>query len=114
MVLSVASVAGLMMLCWPLLLRVTPESRVDPPFLFLALLPVVIAVVLAELSEGGLDPRVLAILGVLSAVNAILRGVSAGTGGVELVVLPADPRRPGLRSRLRLRARAAPRCSPRR
>ena len=27
----------------------------------------------------------LAILGVLSAVNAILRGVSAGTGGVELV-----------------------------
>ena len=57
----------------------------DPPFLFLALLPVVIAVVLAEISEGGLDPRVLAILGVLSAVNAILRGISAGTGGIELV-----------------------------
>ena len=74
-----------MMLIWPLLVRVTPESRVDPPFLFLALLPVVIAVVLAELSEGGLDTRVLAMLGVLSAVIAILRGVSAGTGGVELV-----------------------------
>ena len=74
-----------MMLVWPLLVRVTPESRVDPPFLFLALLPVVIAVVLAELSEGGLDTRVLAMLGVLSAVVAILRGVSAGTGGVELV-----------------------------
>ena len=59
-------------------------ERVDPPFLFLALLPVVIAVVLAELNEGGLDPRVLAILGVLSAANAILRGISPGQAGVEL------------------------------
>ena len=85
LVLAVASIAGLMMLIWPLLVRVDEPTRVDPPFLFLALLPIVIAVVLAEVSEGGLDPRVLAILGVLSAVNAILRGVSAGTGGIELV-----------------------------
>jgi energy-coupling factor transport system substrate-specific component len=83
-VLAVASVAGLMMLCWPLLLKVHPGDRIDPPFLFLALLPVVIAVVLAELNEGGLDPRVLAVLGVLSAVNALLRGVSPGIAGVEL------------------------------
>ena len=83
-VLTVASVAGLAMLCWPLLLRVHDTSRVDPPFLFLGLLPVVLAVVLAELNEGGLDPRVLAILGVLSAANAILRGLSPGTAGVEL------------------------------
>jgi energy-coupling factor transport system substrate-specific component len=83
-VLGVASLAGLMMLCWPLLVRVSPGERVDPPFLFLGLLPVLIAVVLAELNEGGLDPRVLAILGVLSAVNAILRGISPGTAGVEL------------------------------
>jgi energy-coupling factor transport system substrate-specific component len=41
--------------------------------------------VLAEVSEGGLDPRVLAVLGVLSAVNAVLRGRSPGTAGVELV-----------------------------
>src|SRR5690349_12500029 len=74
------------MLCWPLLVQVDPgTTRVDPPFLFLALLPVVIAVVLAEVSEGGLDPRVLAVLGVLSAINAVLRGISAGTAGVELV-----------------------------
>lgn len=85
LVLAVASIAGLMMLIWPLLLRVDDQTRVDPPFLFLALLPIVIAVVLAEVSEGGLDPRVLAILGVLSAVNAIMRGISAGTGGIELV-----------------------------
>ncbi len=85
LVLTVASLGGLMMLIWPLLVRVTPETRVDPPFLFLVLIPVVITVVLAEVSEGGLDTRVLAMLGVLSAVIAILRGISAGTGGVELV-----------------------------
>ena len=84
-VLGVASIAGLMMLGWPLLVQVPEQAHVDPPFLFLLLLPVVIAVVLAEISEGGMDPRVLAVLGVLSAVNALLRGLSAGTAGVELV-----------------------------
>lgn len=86
LVLTVASLAGLMMFLWPLIIRVDPgEARVDPPFIFLVLLPVVIGVVLAEFSEGGLDSKVLALLGVLTAINAVLRGVSAGTGGVELV-----------------------------
>lgn len=84
-VLAVASVAGMMMLVWPLLVRQPTGGQVGPPFVFLALLPVVIVVVLAEVSEGGLDPRVLAVLGVLSAVNAVLRGLSPGTAGVELV-----------------------------
>jgi energy-coupling factor transport system substrate-specific component len=85
LVLLVASVAGLMMLVWPLLVRHPSGGEVGPPFVFLALLPVVIVVVLAEVTEGGLDPRVLAVLGVLSAVNAVLRGLSPGTAGVELV-----------------------------
>jgi len=85
-VLAVTSVIGLVMLAWPLLLDVAPDAeRVDPPFLFLLLLPVILGVVLAEMSEGGIDARVLAILGVLSAVNAVLRLVSAGTAGLELV-----------------------------
>lgn len=85
-VLCLTSVMGLMMLAWPLFLEVDPDAtRVDPPFLFLALLPLVLAVVLAELGEGGIDSRVLAILGVLIAVNAVLRLLSAGTAGIELV-----------------------------
>lgn len=84
-VLAVASLAGLMMLCWPLLLEAQPGQRVEPPFVFLALLPLVIVVVLAEMGEGGMDSRVLAVLGVLSAVNAVLRGLGAGTAGIELV-----------------------------
>jgi energy-coupling factor transport system substrate-specific component len=75
-----------MMFVWPLLVRVEPgTTRVDPPFVFLALLPVIVGVVLAEFSEGGMDSKVLAMLGVLTAINAVLRGLSAGTGGVELV-----------------------------
>lgn len=85
LVLAVASLAGLMMFVWPLLVRVPAGVRVEPPFFFLALLPVVILVVLAELSEGGMDSRALAVLGVLTAVNAVLRGLSAGVAGVELV-----------------------------
>jgi energy-coupling factor transport system substrate-specific component len=85
LVLGVASLAGLMMLMWPLLVRESSGGQVGPPFVFLALVPVVIVVVLAEVTEGGLDPRVLAVLGVLSAVNAVLRGLSPGTAGVELV-----------------------------
>ncbi|MBM7519424.1 ECF transporter S component [Nocardioides nitrophenolicus] len=85
-VLAITSVIGLLMLAWPLLLDVPADAeRVDPPFLFLLLLPVILGVVLAEMSEGGMDARVLAVLGVLSAVNAVLRLVSAGTAGLELV-----------------------------
>ena len=85
LVLVVASLAGLMMLCWPLLLHAEPGQRVEPPFLFLALLPLVMVVVLAEMGEGGMDARVLAVLGVLAAINAVLRGLGAGTAGIEMV-----------------------------
>lgn len=88
LVLGLASLAGLMMFIWPLLVRVEPSSQqhgTDAPFIFLAILPVVIVVVLAELSEGGMDSKALAMLGVLSAVNAALRPLGAGTAGIETV-----------------------------
>lgn len=81
-VLALASIAGLLMLCWPLIVH---GQQVQPPFVFLAILPVILLVVLAELTDGGWDPRLLAILGILSAVEAVLRGISAGVAGVELV-----------------------------
>ncbi len=85
LVLALVSAVGLMMLGWPLLLDVPDGARVDPPFLFLALLPLLIVMVLAEMTEGGMDARVLAILGLLSAVNGVLRGLGAGVAGLELV-----------------------------
>lgn len=85
-VLAAASVVGLLMFCWPLLL--VPDSdaaRVDPPFFFMLLLPLVVGVVVVELTEGGMDSKALAMLGVLTAVNAALRALGAGTAGIELV-----------------------------
>jgi energy-coupling factor transport system substrate-specific component len=85
-VLVLAGVAGLMMFGWPLLLTPDPDAaRVSPPFLFLALLPVLVLVVVVELTEGGMDSKALAMLGVLTAVNAATRSLGAGLAGVELV-----------------------------
>jgi energy-coupling factor transport system substrate-specific component len=85
-VLTVASVAGLLMFLWPLLVRVRVDGDVvQPPFVFALLLPVVIVVCLAEFTEGGMDSKVLAMLGVLTAINAVMRGLSAGMAGIELV-----------------------------
>ncbi len=90
LVLALASLAGLVMFVWPLLLRPDPATlqagaEVAPPFVFLLLLPVVVLVVVAELTEDGMDSKALAMLGVLTAVNAALRPLGAGLGGVELV-----------------------------
>lgn len=51
----------------------------------MAVLPMLVLIVLAEISEGGMDSKALAMLGVLSAVNAALRPLGAGTAGIEVV-----------------------------
>ena len=87
-VLALATLAGLAMFCWPLLVD-APEATVghtsDAPLAFVLLLPIVLAVVLAEMADEGIDARALAMLGVLSAVDAALRPLGAGVGGIELV-----------------------------
>jgi energy-coupling factor transport system substrate-specific component len=86
LVLTLATVAGLMMFIWPLLLVPDPTAeQITPPFVFLALLPILVVVVVVELTEGGMDSKTLAMLGVLTAVNAALRSLGAGLAGVELV-----------------------------
>ncbi|HEV7712469.1 MAG TPA: ECF transporter S component [Asanoa sp.] len=86
--LTLASVAGLAMFFWPLFAAPQPEAMAhsaDAPLIFVVTLPVLIAVVLAEMSSGGIDSKALAMLGVLSAVNAALRTLGAGTAGIETV-----------------------------
>ena len=85
--LVLITVVGVAMFTWPLLLdHGGGTAHVnDAPFLFALMLPALLAVVLAQLGEGGIDTKALAMLGVLSAVGAALRPLSAGTGGIELV-----------------------------
>ena len=84
-VLALASLAGLAMYCWPLLVKVHADDTVAPPLVFLLLLPLIIVIVLVEFTEDGMDAKALALLGVLTAINAVMRGLSAGTAGIELV-----------------------------
>lgn len=87
-IVLLASVGGLLMFCWPLLVRVPADSighTSDAPLLFVLVLPVLVAVVLASFAEGGMDAKALAMLGVLSAVNAALRPLGAGLAGIETV-----------------------------
>ena len=89
LVIALSSALGLFAIGWPLIIPavdVAPEHVQDAPFVFAALLPVVLLLVIAQVTEGGLDSRSLAVLGVLSAINAALRpALGAGTAGVESV-----------------------------
>jgi energy-coupling factor transport system substrate-specific component len=87
--LALASAAGLAMFFWPLFTTARPSAGIahstDAPLIFIVALPVLIAIMLAELTSGGLDSKALAMLGVLSATNAALRPLGAGTAGIETV-----------------------------
>lgn len=85
--LLLASLVGLAAFGWPLLLG--PDSALagvaDTPLLFAVLLLLVLAVVLAEVAEGGIDAKAVALLGVLTAVGAALRPLGTGIAGLEPV-----------------------------
>jgi energy-coupling factor transport system substrate-specific component len=87
-VLAIATIGGLVMFCWPLFVRVSADAGAhtsDAPFVFMLVLPLLVGVVLASFSEDGMDSKALAMLGVLSAINAALRPLGAGTAGIETV-----------------------------
>ena len=50
---------------------------------FVVLLPLLAAVVLAELTAGGIDAKAVAMLGMLAAVGGALRALGPGTAGLE-------------------------------
>lgn len=85
--LVLAGAASLLAFAWPLFVQPSsPLAQTDvAPLLFALVLPVVGLVAAAELSDGALDAKTVAMLGVLSALGAALRPLGAGVGGVELV-----------------------------
>ena len=83
---SLATVVGVLAFGWPFLAE--PGSTAiahasDAPWIFAAIVPLVLLVVLAQVAEGGMDAKAIAILGVLAAVICILRPLGAGTAGLE-------------------------------
>lgn len=86
-VLGLASFAGVLAFCWPLI--VDPGATLDDatvaPLVLGVVLLGVLAAVLVAFGEDGLDVRAVAMLGLLAAVGAVLRPLSAGAAGIETV-----------------------------
>jgi len=88
MALGAASLVGAIAFTWPLFAH--PGSALiahstDAPWLMLLLVPLVLAVAIADIADGGMDAKSVAILGVLIAVVAALRPLGAGVAGLEPV-----------------------------
>lgn len=96
-VLVLASAIGVVAFVWPVLARppadgVDMAHASDAPFLFALVLPLLLAVLLTELSEGALDAKAVAVLGVLTACGAALRLPAGGITGFSplfFLLLPA-------------------------
>jgi energy-coupling factor transport system substrate-specific component len=84
--LLLVSVLGLAGFAWPLFAdhgsQVNAHAQ-DAPWLFAGLLVLLVGVTVAAISESGLGPKAVAMLGVLAATGAALRPVGAGTAGIE-------------------------------
>ena len=83
--IGLMSVLGVFAFGWPLLVEPGAPLTSGPegPWLFALLVPLLLAVVLAEVAEGGLDAKSVALLGVLTAVAAALRPLSGGVTGFQ-------------------------------
>ena len=55
----------------------------DAPWIFVLILPLLAAIVLAELNAGGIDAKAIALLGMLASVGGALRALSPGVAGLE-------------------------------
>lgn len=99
---GIATAIGLVSFLWPLV--AAPDSAAvahasDAPLIFAVVIPVLLVVVLAQVSDGGMDAKAIAMLGVLSAVIAALRPLGGGTAGLEpiwaILILGARALGPG-------------------
>lgn len=88
LMLALASIITLGAFGWPFLFEVGEIARAtshstDAPWIFAAILPLMAAILLAELNAGHIDSKAIALLGLLAAVGGALRIFSPGVAGLE-------------------------------
>jgi energy-coupling factor transport system substrate-specific component len=87
LLLMVTTTFGIVAFAWPLMIHQhagqNTAHSADAPYIFVALIPLLLAIVMAELSEGSIDAKAVALLGILAACFAALRVPSPGINGFE-------------------------------
>ncbi len=84
--LLAVSAVGVIAFFWPFVVApssLAADHATDAPWFFALLLPLVLGVLLAEISDGGLDAKGVAMLAVLAAVATAVRPLGAGVAGLE-------------------------------
>ncbi|CAB4674195.1 MAG: ECF transporter S component [Actinobacteria bacterium] len=79
---------GLGAFTWPLFISSASQVQNSGHWLFLLLLPLVLAVGISAISHDRIDVRAVALLGVLIAFATALRTIGAGQAGIEPIWLP--------------------------
>lgn len=89
LLMLLTSAVGVVAFGWPLLVSVHASTNTahaqDAPWVFIVLLPLLLGIVLAQLAEGAMDAKAVAILGLLTACGCALRVPSPGVAGLEPV-----------------------------
>ncbi|MGD2205411.1 MAG: ECF transporter S component [Anaerolineae bacterium] len=91
-ILTIASLIGLGSFLYPFFAPQQGEGfgamahAQDAPLIFVLLVVLCLTAVLSSLSSGMMNAKLIAVLGILTAANAVLRGVP-GPGGLSLVFL---------------------------
>ena len=86
--ITAVTLVGIGAFSWPLLIGFGSSDgnhAHDAPWIFLLMLPLLLLVVAAEIADGGMDAKAVALLGVLGGICALLRPVTGGPTGVQLM-----------------------------
>lgn len=83
-IVALTALISIGIFAWPLLIQtaVADEARIAQT-VFILLMPVLLVLILSEFASGDIDSKQLAVLGVLVALNAVVRVLGAGTAGLE-------------------------------
>jgi len=91
---GIAGLISILIFTWPLFIRASEQNEtLLAQTVFIVLMPLVLILVLIEFATGDISSKHLALLGVLIALNAVIRLLGAGTAGIEtaffLIILGA-------------------------
>ena len=98
--LGLLALVTVMIFTWPIFItaQLTSETQFAQ-LVFIVLMPTILVLALSEFTSGNIDSRQLAMLGVLTAINAFVRMLGAGTAGLEtsffLIIISAYVFGPG-------------------